>query len=80
MYNGTMLVPELQYQKDVLRAKIEDAERYDGACIRHGADIDELLEKVNELTPAEVYILQEEIVRAWNNNKVDEMMAHLSHI
>lgn len=68
MYNGTLLTPELQYQPQVLRAKIEDAEQYDHTCSIHGADVNKLLGKTDKLTAAQVWVLQQEIVRAWERN------------
>lgn len=83
MYNGTLLTPELQYQAQVLRAKIEDAEKYEGSCTRHGAKLDVLLKKTDVLTAAQVWVLQQEIVRAWDRNSdvpgaVDELIKLLS--
>lgn len=72
MFNGTMLTPQLQYQPEVLRAKIEDAEKYEGSCTRHGADVKKLLGKTDKLTAAQVYVLQRELVRAWAKNIEDQ--------
>lgn len=79
MYNGTMLVPDLQYQPEVLRAKIEDAERYDGTCTTHGAKVGDLLNKTDSLTAAQVWVLQQEIVRGWYKNEFDGIIKHLSN-
>lgn len=79
MYNGTLLTPELQYQPEVLRAKIEDSEKYEGSCRRHGAKMADLLKKTDALTAAQVWVLQQELVRAWDNNSVEDIIKHLSH-
>lgn len=71
MYNGVMLTPRLQVQQEVIRAQIEDSEKYDSTCTRHGADMEKLLEKTDALTAAQVWVLQQEIVRAWTKNIED---------
>lgn len=68
MYNGTMLTPELQYQAQVLRVKIEDAEKFDRTCSKYKVDVSKLTAKTDKLTAAQVFILQQELVRAWNQN------------
>lgn len=79
MYNGTMLTPDYQYQPQAIRIQVEDAEKFESSCSRHGADIDKLLSKTDQLTAAQTWVLQQEIVRAWNENKVDEMIKFLSN-
>lgn len=79
MYNATLLTPRLQVQPEVIRAEIEDSERYENTCSRHGANMDELLKKTDVLTAAQVFVLQQELVRAWNNQEIQKMIDFLSN-
>lgn len=79
MYNATLLTPRLQVQPEVIRAQIEDSERYERTCSRHGANPEELLKKTDKMTAAQVFVLQQELVRAWNNQEIQKMIDFLSN-
>lgn len=64
--NGTLLEENFKPNKSMAIAHLEDFEQFENGISRHGADPDQLLAKIGNLTSAQIYFLQEEILRFWN--------------
>ncbi len=62
MFNGTMFDPQLA-QKAVLKAEIEDSEKYEGTLKRWEVDKAVILSKVDNMTEAQAFFV---IFEAWN--------------
>ena len=67
--NGTMMQVEYATNGNMLIAHIEDGEKYEGVCSKHGANLNDLSAKIASLTSAQVLFLQDEINRFWNEPK-----------
>lgn len=65
-FNGTIIDPQYSANKQMLIAHLEDANQYEYIGKRFNIDIQDLLKKVQELTTAQAFFLQEEIYRFWN--------------
>jgi hypothetical protein len=68
-YNGTMLPPmfTMEVTPSVFAAEIEDGERYEVPCASYGANYDELITKVKNLTAEQCFFLRRAAYRAWYN-------------
>lgn len=64
--NGTLLEENFKPNKSMAIAHLEDFEQFENGISRHGANSDQLLAKVGNLTAAQIYFLQEEILKFWN--------------
>lgn len=72
--NGTMSSDaRMQANVSVFVAHMEDFESLESGISRHGANASELIEKVKKLSSAQVYFLQDEIYRWWQNQKPAEL-------
>jgi hypothetical protein len=67
--NGLLLEPKVQANGKMLQAHLEDSEKYEGNISGNSAKLKELLEKVNNLTAAQIYFLQDEIEIFWRTGK-----------
>lgn len=64
--NGTLLEENFKPNKSMAIAHLEDFEQFENGVSGQGANFEKLIEKVNKLTAAQIYFLQEEILRFWN--------------
>jgi len=67
--NGLLLDPKVQANGKMLNAHLEFSETYDRNISGNRAILNELLEKINNLTAAQVYFLQDEIEIFWRTGK-----------
>lgn len=66
---GTLLEENFKPNKSMAVAHLEDFEQFENGISRHGANPEELFEKFQKLTSAQIYFLQEEILRFWERSQ-----------
>lgn len=69
--NGIALEPRYQANPGMFIAHTEDGEKFEAMSRRYDFDWMSFIEKVRRLNPAQVYFLQEEIDRFWNDENRD---------
>lgn len=69
--NGVLLTPDFIYNKVFFLAQLEDFETLEDGISRHGADGPDLLQKLKQLSHAQVYFLMLDIAAFWNHNDRD---------
>lgn len=67
--NGLLPTWQLMVNPQVFAAHTEDAERYENAISKHGANFETLIDKIETLTPAQATILQLELWSFWNRSE-----------
>lgn len=74
LVNSQMLLPEYVCLNSLLIATIEDGEKFERALSRHGAKLDQMIEKVKTLTAAQTAAMAKRAKRFWANpeNKLEE--------
>ncbi|SHJ06400.1 hypothetical protein SAMN05443429_108101 [Cruoricaptor ignavus] len=73
--NGVMLTPAFIYKKDFLIEQLEDFELFESGISRHGAEKEELIEKLSGISNSQVYFLLLEIHAFWNSGgKLDDFV------
>lgn len=77
--NGTMQQPEFQANPAMFAAHLEDGEKFDFLSQQYGFDFETLMQKVQKLTAAQVFFLQEEIRLFWDND-AREMEAFIERL
>lgn len=65
MYNGTIYDTKFTAPQ-FLQIHIEDAEQFESTVTRQGANLEQLIQKVKNLTHAQSLVLIEECWRFWN--------------
>ncbi len=69
--NGTLQQPEFQSNPVMFAAHLEDGELYESLSKQYGFNFGTLMQKVQKLTSAQVFFLQEEIRLFWDNDARD---------
>lgn len=64
--NAVIFEPAYAVNKNMLKAGIEDGQKYDGVLTKWNVNPDRLFEKIDKLTSAQCYFLLDEIDRFWN--------------
>jgi hypothetical protein len=64
--NAVMFDPAYAANNNVLRAGIEDGQKYDGLLTNWNVDPEDIYTKIALLTAAQCYFLMDEIDRFWN--------------
>lgn len=67
--NGTMLTPSFQASKAAYLAGLEDFETLEQGISRHGANYDELVQKIAALPAATIYFIQHFIDEFWQEGE-----------
>lgn len=76
--NGFMQEPKHQANRRMFKMEMEDAEKYNSVSTFHEVpDYDTFLQKLDNLTSAQVYLLQDEIFRFWidDNRNLDTFIS-----
>jgi hypothetical protein len=63
--NGSMFEDQFAINHVAFIAHLEDADKFESLGVRWGINIDSLKKKIEKMSPAEIYFLQEEINRFW---------------
>jgi hypothetical protein len=69
--NYMTLVPEYQANKAVLIAHLRDQERLQEGISDYGANLEDIERKINLMTAAQVFFLQDEIAIFWDGGDSD---------
>lgn len=64
MYNGTMFQPDFAI-RELMIAQIEDSELYENTCTRYSINVEDLKEKVSNLSQSVVFWTIFEIWQMW---------------
>lgn len=67
--NGLLLETALQANKGIFLAHCEDAERLESAFSRNGANWDDARVKIEGMSPAQVFFLQDAIALFWERQE-----------
>ena len=71
--NGVLLDPAFQASREAFKAGLEDFEKLEHGISHAGATLKHLLEKVDKLTAAQVYFLQDEVEIYWRNSSKSDL-------
>ena len=71
--NGTMITPEFRCHVGGLIAEIEDTNDFDGLGAKWNVDVVSFIEKVKQLTGAQVDAIYTHVEKFWNNPEADAL-------
>ena len=69
--NGSLSDSQTSCNAKALRYELEDFETLENGISRYNANPEQLLSKIDQLTAAQTYFLQEEIYRWWGQQTVE---------
>ncbi len=64
--NGTLITPDFIYNKQFFIHQLSDFESFENGVSRHEAALEPLVEKIKQLSSAEVYVITLDIYTFWN--------------
>lgn len=67
--NGTIITPEFRCNQGGLIASIEDSNDFDGLGAKWDVDITVFIEKVKQLTGAQIEAVYTQVEKFWNNSE-----------